>query len=677
MVQSQDRSLAVVCSLAASLGLISACSLTGPLDGYSEGDPPEQPGADAGNDVTQDGPVDDTRPDQEAADCPAGFGDCDGDPNNGCEADLATSLDHCGGCDSPCAITNGTGICTGGSCLVESCFVGFGDCDDDPDTGCETDTTSSSAHCGSCQSPCEFTNAIGNCSQSECSMGACSNGYADCDDDESTGCEIHTDSSLFNCGTCGNACEARPNSTPLCSDGQCVLQCEATYDDCDGDYSNGCEADLQTDVEHCGACSVACSDVNATPACVAATCEITCDTDYANCDDDVTTGCEVDLANDPTNCGGCFQPCPVPDSATATCASLVCGFACLPGFGDCNADGVDGCETNTTADDANCAACGRSCLGGNCVGGKCSVEQLASGLNRPAGIVLNAAYVFWTDSYDNAVYRVSKSGGTVTTLTTGGAIGPITRAGSTLYFATGAALARMETNGSSKQNVAPGENYVADLVHDGTSLFWLRPGTWSGSTYNGDGSVATVSMGGGSVTTLATNQKRPRALVVDDNYVYWANEGTYTGMVYNNDGSVIRVSKAGGATTTIASAQSKPCGIAVDADAVYWMNCGNGVVMRDESGGTGPEALLSGQSASAGLTLEGGELFWPYAGSSLQQPTGDVRKLSLSPLSALVLADTQIQPYRLAVDATHVYWLNHGAEGSTPPGDGGVLRVPR
>src|SRR5690606_967055 len=30
------------------------------------------------------------------------FGDCDGNPGNGCEASLLTSNDHCGACESAC-----------------------------------------------------------------------------------------------------------------------------------------------------------------------------------------------------------------------------------------------------------------------------------------------------------------------------------------------------------------------------------------------------------------------------------------------------------------------------------------------------------------------------------------------------------------------------------------------
>ncbi|HDL00896.1 MAG TPA: hypothetical protein ENH23_01510 [candidate division Zixibacteria bacterium] len=34
-----------------------------------------------------------------------------------------------------------------------------------------------------------------------------------------------------------------------------------------------------------------------------------CDTGYANCDDDTSNGCEIDINNDDENCGECFNEC--------------------------------------------------------------------------------------------------------------------------------------------------------------------------------------------------------------------------------------------------------------------------------------------------------------------------------------------------------------------------------
>jgi alpha-tubulin suppressor-like RCC1 family protein len=67
-------------------------------------------------------------------------------------------------------------------------------------------------------------------------------------------------------GTAAGGC-ASPADCPggaahtsvTCNDGQCGLECEADYTDCDGDLTtNGCEAHLDSDPMHCGACDHAC-----------------------------------------------------------------------------------------------------------------------------------------------------------------------------------------------------------------------------------------------------------------------------------------------------------------------------------------------------------------------------------------------------------------------------------
>ena len=69
--------------------------------------------------------------------CDDGFGDCNGDPADGCEAALDT-LSDCGACGTTCSVADGTAACSGGICAVASCDDGFGDCNGDPADGCET-----------------------------------------------------------------------------------------------------------------------------------------------------------------------------------------------------------------------------------------------------------------------------------------------------------------------------------------------------------------------------------------------------------------------------------------------------------------------------------------------------------------------------------------------------------
>ncbi len=56
----------------------------------------------------------------EADPCPGRSADCDGDPTNGCEADLANDASDCGACGNPC---DDGAACSRGACVPESTLV--------------------------------------------------------------------------------------------------------------------------------------------------------------------------------------------------------------------------------------------------------------------------------------------------------------------------------------------------------------------------------------------------------------------------------------------------------------------------------------------------------------------------------------------------------------------------
>lgn len=72
------------------------------------------------------------------------------------------------------------------------------------------------------------------------------------------GCDgVDTDTDPRNCGSCGNVCSVA-NGTAGCAGGECtVASCDADFDDCNDDASDGCEADLGSD-DHCGSCDNDC-----------------------------------------------------------------------------------------------------------------------------------------------------------------------------------------------------------------------------------------------------------------------------------------------------------------------------------------------------------------------------------------------------------------------------------
>jgi hypothetical protein len=227
---------------------------------------------------------------------------------------IATDLSNCGACGRVCTVANGTPACVAGSCTVVACNTGFGDCDGNPATGCETPLTSTAAHCGRCGTAC-------NASAPLCSAGTCSTGCAPGETPCGTAC-VNTQMNPSNCGACGNACPAMLNAMPACVAARCGFTCLAGFHLCGG----VCVSNDATD--SCGlSCSPCPTPSNALATCTAGGCGFTCLTGFADCDGVASNGCEVNLATTNAHCGRCGNACP----ASWTCVAGGCeGDLTLP-----------------------------------------------------------------------------------------------------------------------------------------------------------------------------------------------------------------------------------------------------------------------------------------------------------------------------------------------------------
>jgi hypothetical protein len=152
-----------------------------------------------------------------------------------------------------------------------------------------------------------------------------------------------------------------------------------------GKPCNGiCELTV-SDPNNCGACGNSCSSVlfpGAATVCANSQCSPVCNAPFADCNRDPNDGCEVNLGNDANNCGACGNACTKGSSNVTgvACQSFQCANTCASGYGDCDGNVANGCETNLTSDLLNCGSCSHSCdiAGDTCTAGQC-INHLPSG----------------------------------------------------------------------------------------------------------------------------------------------------------------------------------------------------------------------------------------------------------------------------------------------------------
>ena len=303
--------------------------------------------------------------------------------------------------------------------------------------GCEATTTNDPANCGTCGTACLAANGTAACVNSACAISSCSAGFADCDGKYSDGCEAHLTTDAANCGVCSNICNST-NGTASCANSSCSIVCNAGYGNCDALASTGCEINLLTSMQDCGTCGQACAPANATGACSGGACSIsTCNTGFANCNALVTDGCEVNLTSDPNHCNTCTTVCSFTNAA-AGCNSGVCALGtCNAGFANCDSLAANGCEVNVTSDPNHCNGCSIVCAYTNasatCNNGTCALGTCNTGFANCDGVASNGCEVNLTSDVNNCNACGTKCP------TTGGT--PVCASGVCGYSSCGAGLA--------------------------------------------------------------------------------------------------------------------------------------------------------------------------------------------------------------------------------------------
>lgn len=280
-----------------------------------------------------------------------------------------------GGCTSNAQCTSPQ-ICCSGTCRAATCTAGSACCSADgcsysaSGTACGTTACPSSSCTGNtaylypltcnktcsgigvCQA-CTCTATVTACGNTAyCNYGSCApcdTAYRNCNLLTSDGCEINILTNNSNCGTCGNVCGTNyqcQNGTcqyvdpctgincganAACSGGTC--SCTANYGNCNGLWSDGCEANFLTSNTTCGSCIISCSTGQQ---CMAGICVTTnpCagKPNLASCGTNKYC-CGETCKDTPTGCTGCKNT-----NYTCSGTSLLCGNV---SYGTtCTSDGI-------------------------------------------------------------------------------------------------------------------------------------------------------------------------------------------------------------------------------------------------------------------------------------------------------------------------------------------------
>ncbi len=308
---------------------------------------------------------------------------CTDDFKNGDETDLNCGGEHCGPCDTDARCIRASDcasqVCQSGKCKAPTCSDRKQN-QNEVDVDCGGDCPPCDVGQGcviaeDCRtpSPTSESQVPATCNENMTCELVCSSPHGDCNRKAADGCETNTSTDVNHCGGCGERCSPA-HATPQCIGGACGIQvCDPGYADVNGLVEDGCEVHHLTDPEHCGTDPndlKACSSENGTPDCNAGECTITCNAGFDDCNEDVSDGCEADLSRDVNNCTACNNRClgggnlsPYCDATDPDGNGNPCGTTTCPtNQGDCDGDGLCTDDLTTVT---HCGSCGAKCTTSN------------------------------------------------------------------------------------------------------------------------------------------------------------------------------------------------------------------------------------------------------------------------------------------------------------------------
>jgi hypothetical protein len=265
---------------------------------------------------------------------------------------------------------------------------------------------------------------------------------------------------------------------------------------------------------------------------------------------------------------------------------------------------------------------------------KCGCDkptELASKLPLPAGIAVDDAYVYWTDSLEGSLTRIAKADPT-----------------------------QKQTMKSLDQPIG--------LAIDDAYVYWTEIGTGDSLARAGIWRAKKADFSSPTLLTSAAtlpDDLIPYAIAVDATDLYFTTAPDLDDQnammpCDASNGTIRRVAKAGNANQTsskLASGQACPVAIALSGDAIYWANLGAGtglagsIYARPKSGNAAT-MLADGQGRPTSIAWSGGRITWT-------SPASESLLTCTAPACADIasLASTQPNPSGISADDSGIYWV--------------------
>jgi hypothetical protein len=395
-----------------------------------------------------------------------------------------------------------------------------------------------------------------------------------------------------------------------------------------------------------------------------------CTAGSASCDGVDSNGCEVNTNGDVNNCGSCGHVCPAV-GGTATCNSGVCGIVCTGSHFNCDGQAANGCEVDVSNDPNNCGVCGHSCCGGTCGGGSCNLYDTGIIPANTNTYDVDANNLYWSTGQD--LNQRPRTGGAVLT-TNQPSVQGLAVSGSDVFWDTlGTAANSYQDAGLFSRPVSGGvtTHYRTAayefLIATSTDIFPIRS-DWAvisdvKRSNNTETYLLSATLADGSMDASAY-YKRP--YVTDGTYLYATYMSYPTSQV-----PIVKVPIHGGPVTTFASYTStvNPTsstgynGLSNDSTNLYYIlfvpaePTNTGIWKQPLAGGAATK-LVTGSGFSSTTATDGTNVY--YADSNAKQ----IRKVAISGGSSSLLATItkvgggSITFSGMKVSNSCLYWMN-------------------